>query len=185
MTTGTVQSASVTLSKHRETKLVTLTLTNGEGAELFHGQEVSLTGNLEVSKRDVAAQKSIGVVSIGGLDGEEVSIATAFQRTLKVIAKGGTLTAGDQVLPDGTRDANGLPGYAVSAPTALTAEDAAVVDATYGTEESGVINNIRTRLGELEARIVAPDEVSGIVLVGNTVGLEALIGIFRTPQENI
>ena len=33
---------------------------------------------------------------------------------------------------------------------ALTAEDASVVDGTYGTEEQDVINNTRTRVGELE-----------------------------------
>lgn len=34
--------------------------------------------------------------------------------------------------------------------TSLTAEDTATVDATYGSEEAGVINNLRTRLGEVE-----------------------------------
>lgn len=32
----------------------------------------------------------------------------------------------------------------------LTASDASTVDVTYGTEESDVINNLRTRLDELE-----------------------------------
>ena len=142
MTTGTVLSPSITLSKHKEDYTVNLTLTNGEGAELFHGQEVHVTGNLEVSKRDVATQKSIGVVSIGGVDGERVTIATSFQRTLKVIAIGGTLTADDQVVPDGSRDSSGRPGYKAA---------------------------------------VTTNYVSGIVLSGNTVGLEALIGVVRTP----
>lgn len=34
--------------------------------------------------------------------------------------------------------------------TAFTAADGAVVDATYGAEESGVIANLRTRLAENE-----------------------------------
>jgi hypothetical protein len=40
-------------------------------------------------------------------------------------------------------------------PTALTAADAATVDATYGSEESGVINNLRTRIDELETKLQA------------------------------
>lgn len=40
-------------------------------------------------------------------------------------------------------------------PTALTSADAATVDATYGSEESGVINNIRTRVGEIESKLQA------------------------------
>lgn len=38
---------------------------------------------------------------------------------------------------------------------ALTAEDAIVIDATYDSVEQGVLNNVRTRLGELESRIQA------------------------------
>lgn len=36
---------------------------------------------------------------------------------------------------------------------ALTAADASTVDGTYGTEEADVINNLRTRLDELEAAL--------------------------------
>lgn len=37
--------------------------------------------------------------------------------------------------------------------TAMTAADAATVDAVYGAEEAGVINNIRTRVNEIEAKL--------------------------------
>lgn len=37
--------------------------------------------------------------------------------------------------------------------SALTAEDTATVDSTYGTDEAGVIENLRTRVGELESRL--------------------------------
>lgn len=37
--------------------------------------------------------------------------------------------------------------------SALTAKDATTVDATYGTEEAGVIDNNRTRIEELESRL--------------------------------
>lgn len=132
MTTGTVQSASITLSKHRETKLVTLTLTNGEGAELLHGQEVYVTGDLTVSKRDLVTQIPVGIVSIGGLDTALVSIATSFQRTLKFIATGGTLAAGSEAKPNGLLT-GGVPQYVAAA--ALDHVSAVVLQgATVGNE---------------------------------------------------
>ena len=141
MTTGTVQNASVTLSKHKETKQVNLTLTNAEGAEIFHGQEVKVSGDLGVALRKVGTEIPIGVVSVGGLDTEEVTISTSFERTLKVIATGGTLTAGGEVKPNGVRTLT-VPQYVVAA---------------------------------------TADKVSAIVLKGATVGLEALVGILRSP----
>ena len=41
----------------------------------------------------------------------------------------------------------------ITRPTAPTAADAASVDATYGAEEAGVINNMRIRIGELEGKL--------------------------------
>jgi hypothetical protein len=38
---------------------------------------------------------------------------------------------------------------------ALTASDVSVVDATYGAEEVAVIENLRTRVDELESRLQA------------------------------
>lgn len=40
-------------------------------------------------------------------------------------------------------------------PTALTAADPTVIDSTYGADEEGVLNNVRTRLGELETKLQA------------------------------
>ena len=37
--------------------------------------------------------------------------------------------------------------------SALTAEDNSTVDGTYGTEEANVIQNLRTRVGELETKL--------------------------------
>lgn len=42
---------------------------------------------------------------------------------------------------------------ALTAQPALTAADASTVDAVYGAEEVAVINNLRTRVNELEARL--------------------------------
>lgn len=39
--------------------------------------------------------------------------------------------------------------------TALTAADAGTIDGTYGAEEQAILGNIRTRLGELETKLIA------------------------------
>lgn len=44
---------------------------------------------------------------------------------------------------------------AIVKPAALTAADATTVDVVYGAEESGVINNLRTRVNELESKLQA------------------------------
>ena len=132
MTTGTVQSASVTLSKHKESNQLNLALTNAQGAEVFHGQEVKISGDLGVALRAVGTEIPIGVVSVGGLDTVEVTIATNFERTLKVIATGGTLTAGQEVKPNGTRTLT-VPQY-VAAITADKVSAVVLKGATIGLE---------------------------------------------------
>ena len=44
---------------------------------------------------------------------------------------------------------------AITKPTALTASVANTVDNTYGSDETTVINNLRTRLNELESKLQA------------------------------
>lgn len=46
-------------------------------------------------------------------------------------------------------------GIVLPQPTALTAEDESTVDAIYGQEEADVIENLRTRVNELEAKLQA------------------------------
>lgn len=41
----------------------------------------------------------------------------------------------------------------VDRPAALTTADATAIDGTYGAPEQGVLDNVRTRLGELEDRL--------------------------------
>jgi len=43
--------------------------------------------------------------------------------------------------------------YAPVTLAALTAIDSTAIDATYGSTEEGVLNNVRTRLNEIEARL--------------------------------
>ena len=75
-----------------------------------------------------------------------------------------TLTDVDIVLATGTGTKIGtatnqkLGFYNVTPvvqPTALTGEDATTIDATYGTVEEAVLNNVRTRLGEVETKAQA------------------------------
>lgn len=117
MSTESIQSASKTVSRHKETYGVFLTLTNGSGGVLNAGQEVFISGNLTVNKRSTGAQQSIGVVDVGAADAQRVTVHTAFQRTLKAIAKGGGLNAGDRVKPNGVWNAAGLPEYVVCVAT--------------------------------------------------------------------
>lgn len=64
----------------------------------------------------------------------------------------GTVTASNDLAHTGTK-AGFFGTAAVVKPAALTAADAAAVDAVYGAEEAGVIGNLRTRVNELESRL--------------------------------
>ena len=51
-------------------------------------------------------------------------------------------------------DAIAALSQAYASPTDLTDEDDATVDATWDADAAGVVNNLRTRLGEIEALLV-------------------------------
>lgn len=59
---------------------------------------------------------------------------------------------GDALNPSTFRLAAGTP---VGRGAALTAVDATAINATYDATEEGVLNNVRTRLNEVEARLQA------------------------------
>jgi hypothetical protein len=64
-------------------------------------------------------------------------------------------TTGD-VIVGGTGGKAGFFGKTpVTKPTAMTASDASVVDATYGAQEQAVITNLRTRVDEMETKLKA------------------------------
>lgn len=111
--TGSVQSASKTIFRHEEHGMVFLTLTNGSGVTLVAGQEVKIKASVDltVDVRTLGTDIPAGIITVGDADGKDMTIATPFDRTVKAIAKGGTINAGDQVIPNGTFNAAGLPEY--------------------------------------------------------------------------
>ena len=113
--TGTIQGRQTTISKFFDNGGIRLSMTNGEGAEIKNGSEVSISGDNEVELRDTATDRPLGIVEIGGLDGEKVTVHIFGQRTLKVVAKSGAFVAGDLVKYTGTQDADGVPEYTAAA----------------------------------------------------------------------
>ena len=113
MSTGTVQGRATTLSKLYNRGDVRLSVANGEGTAVVDGQEVYISGDDEVSLRDLGTDYPLGVVETGGDDGELVTVHANVQRTLVATAKGGALTAGAFVKPNGTVT-NGIPEYVVA-----------------------------------------------------------------------
>lgn len=71
------------------------------------------------------------------------------------------VTCGDSFTVTGAFEVTGagevgfFGAVAVTQQASLTAPDGATVDGTYGTEEAGVITNLRTRVNELESRLQA------------------------------
>lgn len=154
MSSETSMTASKTLHRHEEQGLLFLTLTNSDGATLKVGQEVVLENNLTVQKRSAGSEFPIGVVTVGGIDGDLVTVATCFQRTTLAIAKGGTINVNTFVKPNGTVQASGIPEYV------------AAVAPIYS---NGTTTSV---LG---------DYASGIVLRGGNVDTEIVVGLFRQP----
>lgn len=156
MTTGSIQSASVTLSKHQEKFCLFLSLTNDEGGALLHGDIVYAKGNLTVAKFDdgvKATKVPIGIVSVGAADGLRVTVASYFNRTLKAHNNNGdAMSAGDVVRPVGTYQSDGRPNYKKA-----TADD-------YGATTE-----------------VLGDWGTGIVLSGGNNDTEILVGLTRQP----
>lgn len=114
---GSVMSKSKTLFRHEEHNLVHLTMVNAAGATLRAGQEVNIKSatNMSVELRDGGTDFPFGIVTVGGADGDKVTVVTCIQRTCLAMAKGGTLNAGAAVKPNGTWNAAGEPEYVATA----------------------------------------------------------------------
>lgn len=140
--TGSIHDASKTLSKHAESAMVFLTLTNGAGGNIKDGQEVYISANNTVSIRTLGTQFPIGICTVGKVPHREtVAVASAFQRDILGIATGGAIAAGAFVRTNGTLNADGVPQY-----VACVADDYAM-----GVVLSGGASGAEIRVGVLRS----------------------------------
>jgi hypothetical protein len=118
MSTESISPASITLHKHYESYGVYITLIDGMagGNRCRIGQTVRISANNTVVPCTAGTDLSIGVVTDNDdNDGNKVTVHANILRTSLAIAKGGTLAAGAVIVPDGTVNADGLPGFAAAA----------------------------------------------------------------------
>lgn len=109
---STIQPANPSIRKQLIKELIAQTLLNGESVNtLTEGQEVYISGNSTVKARSSGSQYPIGVVKVGAVAGEKLSVVINAQCDVAGIAIGGTLNAGQFVKPNGVKDANDLPQY--------------------------------------------------------------------------
>lgn len=114
--TGPITSRGKTLFKHYDNQAKVVSLVNGSGALIEAGREVYLSNDGTVSYRTTGVQVPIGVVTVGNVANELVSVLVYGKGWIAGTAKGGTLNEGDLVRQDGTVDAtNGTPNYIVVA----------------------------------------------------------------------
>lgn len=112
--TGTVQNSPTQVIQNMTSDALQLTFVNSEGAALKAGQEVKLHTDGTIKLRKLQTDSCLGVVMKGAEDGARATIRIAAHVTLLGVAKGGTLTAGTLVYPDGTVNADGYPSYLTS-----------------------------------------------------------------------
>lgn len=157
MSTGSVQSASKTLSRHKELNNIFLTMTNDAGEALVAGQEVFINGDFSVDKRVDGSELPIGMVDVGGGDGELITVHANLLRTVRGIIKGGAATANQLLIPNGTVT-GGLPEYVAATPSEVS-------DGTL----TGVLGDI----------------AQAVALEGALQDAELQIGILRNPVQII
>lgn len=105
-----IQNASKTVIRYDRSYGLNLSFINDNGAALEKGMEVKVDGNNLVAER-AAGDFPIGYVTVGGADGERVTVRVIGEAVMKAHAKGGTIAAGAFVKPNGTINASGLPEY--------------------------------------------------------------------------
>lgn len=88
-----------------------LGFTNDSGGDLKRGQEVFLKSAGGVGKRVDGSTIPLGVVIVGGADGEKVTVRTFFTASVTGLAKTNALNYGVPVVPNGNLDADGRPEY--------------------------------------------------------------------------
>lgn len=111
MSTGTIQDPSVLVIQNRRIEALQPSFTNDSGSDLTQGQEVTLKADGTVDVRDAGTEKPLGVVIVGAVDGERVTVRTFFTLEMNVVATGGNIDAGTYVVPNGSKDSEGRPQY--------------------------------------------------------------------------
>lgn len=136
---GAITNAKINASAGiAKTKLASLDIVNAD---------VNASAGIEASKLSgVTTPTSTEEMSNKTLDGVTIKEATNIVIGTTTGTKIGTATAQKIGFYNATP---------VVQPTALTTADAGTVDGTYGAEEQGVIENLRTRVNELETKLQA------------------------------
>ncbi len=146
--TGTIQDAAAMVITDLRSDALQLGFTNDSGEALTKGQEVTLKTDGTIDKRDAGTELPIGVVVKGNDDGKRVTVRTYFTAVVLGKAKGGALTAGELVVPNGTKDSTTyVPEF-----IAATSSDYAVGVVLKGASLDGEI-----KVGILDGIVAAND----------------------------
>lgn len=116
MSTGTIQDAAVQVITDLRHDALQLGFTNDSGADLKRGDEVILKTDGTVDIRDAGSERPIGIVVVGGADGDRVTVRTYFTAVMNAIATGGAIVAGVPVVPNGSKT-DGVPQYIAAVAT--------------------------------------------------------------------
>ena len=111
MSTGTIQPPSIVVLPDIRHDALQLGFTNDSGGDLTQGMQVTLKADGTVDKLDAGTEKPLGIVIVGAVDGERVTVRTFFTATVKGIIKGGNIDAGVYVVPNGVTESDGRPQY--------------------------------------------------------------------------
>lgn len=148
MSTGTFETpAKKVVRKYFERE--SLDLTFKATVDLKEGQEVVISGDNEVTKRTTGTKLPIGIVKVGALAGDPVTVQTFFVSTVQAIAYGAGLNHGATVKPNGDMDADGIrPRYVI------------VADGDYcsAITITGAISGGEVRLGILRSPVLCANE---------------------------
>lgn len=111
MHTGTVHNAATLVITDMNSDWLQIGFTNDSGETLTEGREVVVKATGTVDKKSDGTKPTLGVVVVGGKNGEKVTVRVLALLLINGKAKGGTIATGKFVVPNGTVDANGVPGY--------------------------------------------------------------------------
>ncbi len=156
--TGTAARASVQISAD-SSNIIATAYSDAATANVFGIAAIGSTALLATKPSGSGATNLfLGSIATAGLAGDIIFGTTNIVR-MRVLAAGGILISNDLELDGALNHDGSTAGFfgtgPVSKATALTAEDATVIDATYGSVEEAVLNNLRTRVGELESKLQA------------------------------